>query len=194
MRENRDVARTEGGEVLEDDGLVDVVADSADEDGFLGLCAFLHRKERVVQSLNMARSAFAEVPTRAVTLTQLWTSVWPRLGPRHVRASLLRLRVLVAPALRARRAPSAWEHLAAFVLCAVLCFSAARLRLMRYTCRDLCPKWQRNLSLSPPGALLRAPPPLLCEPARFLRHLLQARHARDDSKLPSSPCPALLDH
>ena len=39
-----DVALTEGGEVVEDDGLVDIVADSADEDGFLGLGAFLHTR------------------------------------------------------------------------------------------------------------------------------------------------------
>ena len=58
-----DVAHTESGKVLVYDIFVDIVADSADEDGFLGLCAFLHLTVRVVQSLNMAKCKLAEVPT-----------------------------------------------------------------------------------------------------------------------------------
>lgn len=44
------MARTEDGEVLEDDGLVDIIADSADEDSFLGLGAFLHKAKSVQYS------------------------------------------------------------------------------------------------------------------------------------------------
>ena len=41
-RKKKEKGRTEGGEVCVYDIFVDVVADAADEDGFLGLGAFLH--------------------------------------------------------------------------------------------------------------------------------------------------------
>ena len=89
------MARTEGGKVRIDDILVDVVADSADEDGFLGLCAFLHLTVRVVQSLNMAKCKLAEVPTHVDQ--RLARGVSELLSSRPPRAALSGLNAMSLP-------------------------------------------------------------------------------------------------
>ena len=94
-RRMRDVARTEGCEVLENDRFIDVVANSTDEDGFLGLCAFLHLTVRVVQSLNMAKCKLAEVPTHVDQ--RLARGVSELLSSRPPRAALSGLNAMSLP-------------------------------------------------------------------------------------------------
>lgn len=142
------MAHTEGGEVLEKDGLIDVVADSADEDSFLGFGAFLHWVS-VVQTLFMAmvEGRLAEVLTRVVDerlveAVSLLKFVYTLVLGNNLQLSSIRARV---------------------------CFSAVRVRPMLCA---LIPEMARNSLALPLGVLVRMTLCGLCESASFLWYQL----------------------
>lgn len=63
------LALTKGTEGLEEDGLVDVVGDVADEDGFLGLGSFLHRCRAGLGTRASGKAAVCDRGNEILTLT-----------------------------------------------------------------------------------------------------------------------------